>query len=46
MAHTEQRMRSKAERIERLRERIKQSGMPADLRGVLLGVLDLLADEL
>lgn len=50
MSHTEQRMRSKAERIERLRERIEQLGWKdrttRPVLDIMKGILDLLADEL
>lgn len=38
--------RTKAERIERLRERLARVTSPMQLVGVLKGILDLLSDEL
>lgn len=52
MAHTEQNMRSRNERLARLRTRLKELTLddPANdvrkLRAVMLGILDLLGDEL
>jgi len=38
--------RSKEERIRRLRERVKSASNWHDLKAAMLGILDLLADEL
>lgn len=38
--------RDKRDRIERLRKRLDAARTPEQLRGVLQGILDLLADEL
>lgn len=38
--------RSKHDRIRRLRERVRQAAGVEDLKGIILGVLDLLEDEL
>lgn len=48
MAHTEQKMRSRHERLARLRARLKEArnGDSDALRSIMLGILDLLDDEL
>ena len=38
--------RTRRDRINRLRERLKTCTSAAELRGILEGILDLLADEL
>lgn len=46
MARSDHSDRDKHERIERLRERLREAKTWEQLRNVLKGVLDLLADEL
>lgn len=49
MSKEDQQAKSKKRRIENLRRRLQQLGRPYDpqqLGGLLLGILDLLADEL
>lgn len=46
MARSDHSDRDKRDRIERLRERLREAKTWEQLRNVLKGVLDLLADEL
>lgn len=46
MGKIEDQDRTIAEKIERLRQRLKQLPMDANVRAIFLGLLDLLGDEL
>lgn len=46
MAQTEQKIRMIEDRIARLRQRLKDARTLDELRGIMAGILDLLADEL
>lgn len=46
MGRTEDQERSKRERIDRIRRRVKAAQSVEDWRGVLQALLDLLGDEL
>ena len=46
MAQDDDKQRTTRERIERLRERLREAKTWEQLRNVMKGVLDLLADEL
>lgn len=46
MGEYSQDVRTIIDRIERLRSRLKKSRIPPDVQSILLGILDLLGDEL